>query len=157
MVRVVACMLLVATACSSGTAGPSRPSPSPTSTLQFSPALITTDKGSVLFTVELAVTNSERRRGLAGRTSLGATDGMAFLFFRPTRQGFWMKDTSIPLTVAFFNDKGKILKILDMEPCRSTPCHVYRPGVAYDGALEVNQGALQSRGVDVGDTVHLAP
>jgi uncharacterized protein len=157
MVRVVACLLLLATACSSSTRAASQPSPSPTSTLQFSPALITTDKGSVLFTVELAVTDSERSRGLAGRKSLGANNGMAFLFFRPTRQGFWMKDTSIPLTVAFFDDKGKILKILDMEPCRAAPCHVYKPGVTYDGALEVNQGALERRGVDVGDTVHLAP
>jgi uncharacterized protein len=157
MVRWVACILLLATACSSGAAGHSQPSPSSTSTLQFSPALITTDKGSVLFTVELAVTNGERRRGLAGRTSLGHTHGMAFLFFRPTRQGFWMKGTSIPLTVAFFDDKGRILKILDMKPCTKEPCRLYRPGVTYDGALEVNQGALQSRGVDVGDTVHLAP
>jgi uncharacterized membrane protein (UPF0127 family) len=157
MFRVVACVLLLATACSSGPHAPPPVSPSPTSTLQFSPALIETDKGSVLFTVELAVTNRERSRGLAGRRSLGPTDGMAFLFFRPTKEGFWMKDTLIPLTVAFFDDKGRILKILDMAPCRAAPCHVYKPGVTYDGALEVNRGALQSRSVDVGDIVHLAP
>jgi uncharacterized membrane protein (UPF0127 family) len=119
--------------------------------------LIETAKGSVLFNVELAVNDAERRHGLMGRTSLGSTDGMAFLFFQPTRSGFWMKNTRIPLTVAFFDDKGKILKILDMEPCHSTPCPVYQPGVEYEGALEVNQGALQSRGVEVGDIVHLAP
>jgi uncharacterized membrane protein (UPF0127 family) len=119
--------------------------------------LIDTDKGSVLFNVELAVNDRERERGLMGRTTLGPTDGMAFLFFRPTRGGFWMKNTSIPLTVAFFNDKGRILKILDMSPCRAAPCHVYQPGVQYEGALEVNRGALQSRDVKVGDIIHLAP
>lgn len=92
-----------------------------------------------------------------GRTSLGPQDGMAFLFFRPTRSGFWMKNTSIPLSVAFFNDAGKILKILDMPPCHQAECPVYRPGVTYTGALEVNRGAFQKNGVTKGDTVHLAP
>ena len=156
MFRYAACVLLLATACSS----PANPSPraksSPTP-LQHSPALIETDNGSVLFNVELAVTDRERSRGLMGRKSLGADDGMAFLFFQPTRQGFWMKNTLIPLTVAFFDDKGRILKILDMPPCDASPCPIYRPGVTYDGALEVNRGALQSNGVDVGDIIHLAP
>jgi uncharacterized protein len=157
MVRVAALVLLLATACSTGSPSAAQPHQSRTPVLQHSPALIETDKGSVLFNVELAVTDRERSRGLMGRTSLGPTDGMAFLFFQPTRKGFWMKNTTIPLTVAFFDDKGKILKILDMKPCRAEPCQVYDPGVAYDGALEVNRGALQSRGVDVGDIVHLAP
>jgi uncharacterized protein len=157
MFRVAVCVLLFATACSSSTGTSPQAHPSPTSTLQHAPALIETAKGSVLFNVELAVNDAERRQGLMGRTSLGPTDGMAFLFFQPTRSGFWMKNTHIPLTVAFFDDKGKILKILDMEPCHSTPCPVYQPGVKYDGALEVNHGALQSRGVKVGDIVHLAP
>jgi uncharacterized membrane protein (UPF0127 family) len=119
--------------------------------------LIETDNGSVLFNVELAVTDRERSHGLMGRSSLGSKDGMAFLFFQPTRQGFWMKNTLIPLSVAFFDDKGRILKILDMKPCAAAPCPIYRPGVTYDGALEVNRGALQSNGVDVGDIIHLAP
>jgi uncharacterized protein len=157
MLRYAAFILLVATACSSAGRAPSNAAPSPTSSLQHSPALIDTDKGSVLFNVELAVTDRERERGLMGRTTLGPTDGMAFLFFRPTSGGFWMKNTSIPLTVAFFDDKGRILKILDMSPCPSMPCHVYKPGVQYEGALEVNRGALQSRGVKVGDIIHLAP
>lgn len=155
--RYAACLLLIATACSSSAQTSAHTKPTPTAVLQHSPALIETDKGSVLFNVELAVTERERSRGLMGRRSLGATDGMAFLFFQPTRQGFWMENTLIPLTIAFFDDQGRILKILDMKPCRASPCPIYRPGVTYDGALEVNRGALQSHGVDVGDIVHLAP
>lgn len=156
MLRYAACILLLATACSS--ASPSGvASPSPSASLQHSPALIETAHGSVLFNVELAVTPAERRQGLMGRTSLASNEGMVFLFFQPTRAGFWMKNTRIPLTVAFFNNDGRILRIMDMEPCHAMPCRVYRPGVKYDGALEVNRGALQQHGVEVGDVIHLAP
>ena len=82
---------------------------------------------------------------------------MALLFFRDTRAGLWMKNTSIPLSAAFFDDKGTILKILDMDPCHQMPCRVYEPGVEYVGALEVNRGAFERHGVTVGDTIHLAP
>jgi uncharacterized membrane protein (UPF0127 family) len=158
MVRVAVCVLLIATACSNSSPTARRePVPSPNASLQHSPALIQTAKGSVLFNVELAVTKRERAVGLMNRHSLGPTDGMAFLFFGRTRAGLWMKDTFIPLSAAFFDDKGTILKILDMDPCRQMPCRVYRPAVEYVGVLEVNQGAFQRHGVTVGDTVHLAP
>jgi uncharacterized membrane protein (UPF0127 family) len=158
MFRYAACILLLATACSSAPQdGAQQAAPSSTSSLQHSPALISTDHGSVLFNVELAVSARERTRGLMDRTSLGSNEGMAFLFFKQTRAGFWMKDTPIPLSVAFFDDKGKILKILDMAPCDRMPCRVYRPGVRYFGALEVNRRALQREGVKVGDNIHLAP
>jgi uncharacterized membrane protein (UPF0127 family) len=68
-----------------------------------------------------------------------------------------MKNTSIPLSVAFFDDAGKVLKILDMRPCHRTPCPIYHPGVSYTGALEVNRGAFQKNGITKGDVVHLAP
>jgi uncharacterized protein len=158
VLRSAACILLLATACSSAPrSSPTQAEPSPTSSLQHSPALISTAKGSVLFNVELAVSASERAHGLMGRTSLAPNDGMAFLFFKQTRAGFWMKNTSIPLSVAFFDNNGKILKILDMAPCDQTPCEVYRPGLKYYGALEVNKGAFQRRGVQIGDIIHLAP
>jgi uncharacterized membrane protein (UPF0127 family) len=157
-VRYAVCILLLATACSSASPARSTQAPSSASSLlAHSPALITTAHGSVLFNVEIAVTKRQRSRGLMGRTSLGSQAGMAFLFFGPTRAGFSMKNTSIPLSVAFFGNAGKILKILDMTPCHQTACPVYRPGVAYSGALEVNRGAFQKNGVMKGDTVHLAP
>ena len=67
--------------------------------------------------------------------------------------GFWMKNTLIPLSIAFFDRQGVILRILDMEPCRADPCPVYYPGVVYQGALEVNQGWFRRRGLAEGARV----
>lgn len=103
--------------------------------------------------VELAETPEERQQGLMHRQSLAERSGMLFLFQEPTSGGFWMKDTLIPLSIAFLDADGRILRILDMEPCRADPCPVYVPGVAYRAALEVNQGAFERAGVKVGDRV----
>ena len=66
-----------------------------------------------------------------------------------------MKDTLIPLSIAFADADGTILSILDMDPCESDPCEIYDPGVPYRSALEVNQGAFDDWGVRVGDTLSL--
>ncbi|HZP91239.1 MAG TPA: DUF192 domain-containing protein [Actinomycetota bacterium] len=105
--------------------------------------------------VEIADTPAERARGLMGRSSLGADEGMAFLFDSPTTAAFWMKDTPIPLSIAFWDRDGRIVAILDMEPCRRDPCPTYAPGIPYVGAVEVNQGFFQRHGVKVGDRVAL--
>jgi uncharacterized membrane protein (UPF0127 family) len=118
-------------------------------------AVIGTAAGPVELTVELAQTDAERQRGLMGRTSLDERSGMLFLFAEDRTGGFWMKDTLIPLSIAFVDGSGRILRILDMEPCRADPCPTYDPGVAYRRALEVNRGAFGRLGVEVGDTVLL--
>ena len=82
---------------------------------------------------------------------------MAFLYAQPHRGAYWMKDTRMPLSIAFWGRRGRILKILDMPPCRRDPCPVYDPGVAYIGALEVNQGAFRRWGVRRGDSVRIRP
>ena len=81
--------------------------------------------------------------------------GMIFLFDEPTTSGFWMKDTLIPLSIAFADADGRILRILDMEPCEADPCEIYDPGVPYWSALEVNQGAFVRWGVEEGDRLTL--
>lgn len=118
-------------------------------------AVIDTGAGSVDVGVEIADTPSERRVGLMHRESLPDDAGMVFLFPEPSSGGFWMKDTLIPLSIAFFDGEGRILRILDMEPCRADPCRVYDPGVAYRGALEVNRGAFARWGVERGDVVEV--
>ncbi len=85
------------------------------------------------------------------RTSLPSDTGMLFVFHQPTTTAFWMKDTKIPLSIAFFSRAGRLLRMFDMTPCRSATCHIYRPGVVYRRALEVNQGAFTRWGVSVGD------
>ena len=107
----------------------------------------------VVLKVELARTQAERQQGLMGRRSLGAKAGMVFLYSEPHRGGYWMKDTLIPLDIAFADARGKILRIFTMQPCRRDPCRIYDPGVAYRSALEVNAGAFRRWRVRTGDRI----
>jgi len=85
------------------------------------------------------------------RKSLPEDQGLLFLFPQATGSPFWMKNTLIPLSIAFADQNGKILRILDMEPCPKDPCPTYYPGVAYRQALEVNRGWFARHGVKEGD------
>jgi uncharacterized membrane protein (UPF0127 family) len=105
--------------------------------------------------VEIADSPSEREQGLMNRETLPADAGMAFVYPQDVRGAFWMKDTLIPLSIAFYSGDGRILKILDMEPCQADPCPLYDPGVAYRGALEVNQGAFADWGISAGDRLRI--
>ena len=118
-------------------------------------AIIETDHEPVMLTVEMAESEEDRAKGLMGRTSLAEDHGMVFIFFEKHFGGFWMKNTLIPLSIAFFDQDGEILEILDMEPCEKDPCPTYDPGVSYWGALEVNEGAFDEWGVTVGDTIRM--
>ena len=112
-----------------------------------------TRHGEVTVLVTVADSPEERQRGLMSVDRLDGNEGMAFLFRRPTRGSFWMKDTLIPLSVAFWNRRHRIVEILDMDPCHSDPCPVYEPGASYVGALEVDQGFFRRNGVEIGDRV----
>jgi uncharacterized membrane protein (UPF0127 family) len=116
-------------------------------------AVIRTPEHSVTVKVELARTPAQLHRGLGGRKTLAANAGMAFLWDSDVRGQFWMKDTSIPLSIAFWGKGGKILRILDMAPCLADPCRVNDPKVAFRGALEVNRGAFKRWGVRPGAVV----
>jgi uncharacterized membrane protein (UPF0127 family) len=118
-------------------------------------AVIEADGGPVRLDVEIADTDERREFGLMFREALPADSGMVFVYQTDETGGFWMKDTLIPLSIAFYDSNGRILRILDMEPCRADPCPVYDPGVAYRGALEVNRGAFRRWGVEAGDRVVL--
>lgn len=129
--------------------------------VSFPPArvLIDTSQGSVIVDAEKAETPEQRQLGLMFRDSLGPEEGMVFLFFEETASAFWMKNVKIPLSIAFFDQDGTILKILDMEPCESDPCELYEPlhddgtPVTYFGALEVNKGKFEEWGVEEGDRI----
>ena len=118
-------------------------------------AVITTADGEVEVSIEVADDDEERAQGLMFRTSLAEKAGMVFLYGEPTEGSFWMKNTLIPLSIAFFDADGTIVRILDMKPCRSDPCPLYTPGVPFTGALEVNRGAFDRFGVREGDTIEL--
>lgn len=135
---------------------------SPSSTPSLGPIFATgqviIDMGddSVLVDVEIAQTPEQRAYGLMNRDSLAADSGMVFLYLDGNSTGsFYMKDTRIPLSIAFFDIDGRILEILDMKPCLEEPCRTYDPGVSYRGALEVNRGAFERWGVSEGDSISL--
>src|SRR5918992_626707 len=117
--------------------------------------LLDSEEGSKLIDVEIAETSEQRRFGLMYRESLDEDSGMVFIFFEPQTGGFWMKNTLIPLSIAYFDVEGEILEILDMKPCKKDPCVSYFPGVEYMGALEVNRGAFDKWGIKVGDVIHV--
>ena len=117
--------------------------------------LIGSEEDPVLVDVEIAETDEQRRRGLMNRESLPEDAGMIFVYFEPTKSGFWMKDTLISLSVAFIDEEETIVEIIDMEPCKQELCPTYEPKSAYVAALEVNQGMYEEWGVEVGDTVRL--
>jgi uncharacterized membrane protein (UPF0127 family) len=119
--------------------------------------LIDTGGNSVLVDVDVAETDEQRAFGLMKRESLPDDEGMLFVFFEDSTSAFTMRNTLIPLSIAFFDFDGEILKILDMEPCEAEPCPSYDPAVTYRGALEVNQGAFDEWGVEVGDKINPLP
>jgi uncharacterized membrane protein (UPF0127 family) len=127
----------------------------PVETLPTGVLHIETSSGEVLVEVSIAETSESRQQGLMGVEEMGEDTGMVFLEEQPVQQAFWMKDTLIPLSIAFWDQDGRIQAILDMEPCREDPCELYDPGVAWIGAVEVNQGFLADHGVEVGDSVTL--
>ncbi len=149
MGRTVFVALLLVTACSSGGPEPVH-GPDPDTRLE-----IRTDGGVVEVVVEVADDDDERNVGLMNRERLDPDAGMVFLWDEPLHATFWMKDTLIPLSIAFWDDRNEIVSILDMEPCAADPCPSYDPETEFEGALEVNQGFFEEHGVEVGDTVEL--
>ena len=104
-------------------------------------------------TVELAATPQSRRCGLSNRTALGEDRGMLFIYQRSGLRTFWMKDTWIPLSIAFLDESGIIINIEMMSPDRAENKYHSRQPALY--ALEVNQGWFQLYGIRVGDKVEL--
>jgi hypothetical protein len=103
--------------------------------------------GAHAFDVEVATTPQQRKRGLKGRTRLAADAGMLFVFERPDRHCFWMKDTPLPLSIAFLADDGTVVGIADMRP-KTLDRHCAPKPVRF--ALEVRQGGLRDKSVHAG-------
>jgi uncharacterized membrane protein (UPF0127 family) len=101
--------------------------------------------------VRVAATPDDRRRGLMHVPDLPEGTGMVFRFDELRDGGFWMKDTLVPLDIAFADEDGTIVDVLAMDPCEDDPCPVYRPSSSYVTALEVPQGWFASVGIEVGD------
>lgn len=110
--------------------------------------------------VEIAREPRERSRGLMDRETLPAEAGMLFVYPReqPPQGAFWMRNTLIPLAIAFLGGDGEIRAIKHMAPCpgeRASDCPSYPAGVAFRAALEVNDGYFAARDIRIGDRVVL--
>jgi len=108
-----------------------------------------------ILTVQIADTQEKRDKGLMFVGQLPENEGMLFVFSGKTNVGFWMKNTLIPLSIAFLDSDGKILKILDMVPCKEDECPTYDPELSYHYAIEVNLGWFEKNHIKVGDFVKL--
>ncbi len=108
--------------------------------------------GQARFRVEVAMTPEESALGLMYRRQLEPDAGMIFVFEEQRHLRFWMKNTYIPLSIAFIDQRGQIVDIQDMQPLDETVIESARPA-RY--AVEVNQGALEKAGVRVGDWMNL--
>jgi uncharacterized membrane protein (UPF0127 family) len=104
--------------------------------------------------VEVADDLAEQAKGLMDRTTLGENRGMLFVYPGERELSFWMKNTLIPLSIAFIDSERRIIDIQDMKPLDDEPPH-YVSAEPTQYALEVNQGFFESRGVKVGDSVEL--
>ena len=109
-------------------------------------------KGYTL-TAELASTPAARACGLSHRNELPKNHGMLFIYPDLRPRSFWMKDTKIPLSIAFLDDSGQIFSIQDMTPMQTDRTYPSSRPAGY--ALEVNQGWFGKNGIDVGEVVEM--
>jgi uncharacterized membrane protein (UPF0127 family) len=104
--------------------------------------------------VEVVRTEGEKARGLMFRDKLGADEGMLFVYEKEEFLTFWMKNTPLPLSIAFIDPNGKIVDIQDMDPF-SLRTHTSAQPARY--ALEMNRNWFQKNGIKVGDVVKMPP
>jgi uncharacterized membrane protein (UPF0127 family) len=117
---------------------------------------VTIDSGEDQVEVRVEIANGldEQTRGLMYRTALAEDRGMLFVYTDEEARSFWMKNTLIPLSIAYIDSEGRIVDIQDMKPLDEDPPH-YVSAEPARYALEVNQGFFEERGVKVGDKAEL--
>ena len=117
-------------------------------------AQIRLNAGIHVINAELASTPQQREIGLMFRTSMPANDGMLFVFEETRQQCFWMRNTLIPLSIAFLGDDGSIVNIDNMKP-QTLAGHCSAKPVRF--ALEMNEGWFAKRGLKPGSRLRGAP
>jgi len=106
--------------------------------------------GIHLIRAEVAYTFETRAQGLMFRKALGPNEGMFFVFPRAEIHCMWMKNTLIPLSVAFLDEKGKVVSISDMQPQTETSHCAAAPAKF---ALEMSHGWFAAKGIRAGATI----
>lgn len=110
--------------------------------------------GMFVIKAEVAATDVERQQGLMFREKMGINEGMVFVFERPAGVCMWMKNTPLPLSVAFIDGTGKIINIEDMKP-QTTESHCAKQLASF--ALEMNQGWFKQKNIKAGAKIEGLP
>lgn len=114
----------------------------------------TLNAGMHVIKAEVAASDAEREQGLMFREKMGQNEGMLFVFPAPASVCMWMKNTLLPLSVAFMDEHGKIVNIEDMKP-QTLDSHCSNKPVRY--ALEMNQGWFKQKGIKPGNAIEGLP
>lgn len=115
---------------------------------------VTLSAASHRIEAQVARSEAERERGLMHRTRLPDNEGMLFVYDQPSQLCFWMKNTPLPLSVAFLADDGTVINIDEMEP-ETRDSHCAAQPVRY--VLEMNRGWFADRGIRAGDSLEGEP
>ena len=106
----------------------------------------------------LAETAQQQAKGLMDRTDMGGYDAMIFRFAEDTTGPFYMKNTPMPLSIAWFDGDGKFVSAADMEPCLNRrSCPTYPAAGPYRYAVEVPKGSLDALGIGPGSRLVVSP
>lgn len=106
--------------------------------------------GMYVIQAEVAATQAQRETGLMNRPAMGQNEGMLFIFDRPSGYCMWMKNTLIPLSVAFMNGDGVILNIEEMQPQTEKNHCAVKPALY---ALEMNAGWFKRKNIKPGTKI----
>ena len=121
------------------------------SVLSFADIEATFESKSAKLNLIVSNTDISRRKGLMNQTALEKDSGMIFIWSSSKKQCMWMKDTSLPLSVAYLSTDGMILEIYDMVPLsEKSVCSLKKARMA----VEVNQGWFKTNQITVGDTIN---
>ncbi|MFL9878733.1 DUF192 domain-containing protein [Herbaspirillum rhizosphaerae] len=115
---------------------------------------ITLNSGLYLIKAEVASTEAQREQGLMFRDKMGANEGMVFAFGQPAGVCMWMKNTLIPLSVAFMDETGKIINIEEMKE-QTLDSHCATKAATY--ALEMNKGWFKQKNIKPGTVIEGLP
>jgi uncharacterized membrane protein (UPF0127 family) len=138
--------------------GPGTGGPTATSGRGGEPATVAyrlepADGPPVTVRLEVAADPEARARGLMGRREVPEGTGMVFLYPDDVAESFWMKNTLVPLSIAYVAADGRVVSVAEMTPCRADPCPSYAPAGPYRYAVELPAGAFAAAGVGPGARV----
>jgi uncharacterized protein len=108
---------------------------------------------AVTVRLEVAADPAARARGLMGRRRVPEGTGMVFLYPGDVAEAYWMKNTLVPLSIAFVAADGRVVSVAEMTPCKADPCPSYPPAGPYRYAVELAAGSFAAAGVGPGASV----